>query len=269
VEKINNKGIEFSWDIQGNTGEPLVFLNGIAMTISHWTPVIKKLKNNYRILLHDFRGQLLSGKPEGEYSLEMHADDLLVIMDETGFESAHLVGTSYGSEVAMVFALKYPERCKSLTLIDGVSELDAVLEAAVDSWKLAALIDPRLFYRTLIPWNYSPEYLKEHRQKMREREEIIVQLPPEYFKAFARLCDAFSRINLTPYIHKINCPVLVVVGELDILKHLRFSEIIKKEIPNSRLEIVAGSGHAVVIEKPKETAWLIDSFLMDDTLFQK
>ena len=96
-----------------------------------------------RILCHDLRGQTLSDKPSGDYSFEQHAADLAALLDGLGISKAHIVGTSYGSEVAMAFAIAYPERCESLSVIDGVSELDPLLRAAAESWMAAALCDPQ------------------------------------------------------------------------------------------------------------------------------
>lgn len=261
MNKVKFQDVEIYYELQGESGEPVFFLNGIAMSVSHWNPLISQLKKKYTIVLHDFRDQLLSEKTDIPYSLETHADDLEHLMEKLDFESAHIVGTSYGSEVGMTFALKYPHRCKSLTIIDGVSELDSVLETAVDSWKSAALVDPRVFYRTLIPWNYSPAYLKKNLAALRKREEKIAQLPIDFFQGFARLCDAFLEINLTSIIHKIQCPVLILIGELDILKHKAFSDIMAREIPHSRLIVIPDAGHAVVIEKPAETAGQVESFI--------
>jgi len=50
--------------------------NGIAMSAANWNPVCAALGTGHRVLLHDFKGQLLSGKPASGYSLAAHADDL-------------------------------------------------------------------------------------------------------------------------------------------------------------------------------------------------
>lgn len=261
-------GVKTAYRIEqsGKTDSPkdlpwVIMLNGIGMTMSHWIPVVEAMHFSARILLLDFRGQLMSGRPGGEYSLELHAHDLSLLMDELDIDSAHLVGTSYGSEVAMEFALGYPSRCRSLVIIDGVSELDAVLETAVDSWRIAAETDPRVFYRSLIPWNYSAGYIESHRDILRQREDAVAGLPEDYFQAFVRLCDAFLKIDITPRLAQISCPTLVTVGELDILKHRGFAEIIYNNIPGSVMRVFAGAAHAVVIEAPGAVSSVCDAFL--------
>ncbi len=235
-------------------GVPLILLNGIAMSISHWKPMIAALPEGTPCLCHDFRGQTLSDKPAGPYSLEMHADDLAALMDGLGMARGHIVGTSYGSEVAMEFAIKYPERAASLVVIDGVSELDPVLEGAAISWMESAKVDPRVFYKAMLPWTYSATFIASNRASLAAREDGVAGLPRAWFDGFVELCRAFLAIDITPRLGKIHCPTTVIVGEKDILKPLRFSEIIARRIPGATMSIIPGAGHAVVIEQPAHIA---------------
>lgn len=240
---------------------PVAFLNGIAMSIAHWAAYVREFEAERACLCHDMRGQLLSDKPEGPYSLELHARDFAALLDELGMKRVHVVGTSYGSEVAMAFAIQYPERCASLALIDGVSECDALLEAAVRSWKATALLDPAAFYATIVPWTYSSAYIQANRDALARREAAMAGLPKDYFRAFAALCDAFLAIDLTPRLPEIRCPALVMVGERDILKHRGFSEIIARGIPGARLDVIPGAGHAATLEQPEAVASALRDFL--------
>lgn len=254
-------GVRLTYELAGTEGPVLVLLNGIAMSISHWKPMIGAMEGKYRTLCHDMRGQTLSGKPEGAYSLELHARDLAALMDGLGIEKAHIAGTSYGSEVAMAFALAFPERCLSLAVIDGVSELDPVLRAAAFSWKATALADPRAFYRTLLPWTYSGSYIRAHADALAAREEGVARLPREWFEAFARLCDAFLEMDLTPRLGEIACPCLVMVGDRDILKHEGYARIIARGVRDGRLVVLPDTGHAAVIEQPGFCAAGLSDFL--------
>lgn len=233
---------------------PLILLNGIAMSISHWKPMIAALPVGVPCLCHDFRGQTLSDKPAGPYSLEMHADDLAALMKGLGMARGHIVGTSYGSEVAMEFAIKYPERCTSLVVIDGVSELDPVLEAAGICWMESAKVDPRVFYKAMLPWTYSAAFIAANRESLKAREDGVAGLPAVWFKGFVELCRAFLAIDITPRLGRISCPATVIVGEEDILKPAKFSEIIARGIPGATMKVIPGAGHAVVIEQPARIA---------------
>jgi 3-oxoadipate enol-lactonase len=261
MERLEVNGVELAYELTGGEGEAVVLLNGIAMSIVHWKPFVEALAPARKVLAHDFRGQLQSSRPAGPYSLELHAADLAGLMDALGLARAHIVGTSYGSEVGLVFARAYPERASSLTVIDGASEADPVLRAAVESWKAAALVDPVAFYRALVPWTYSARYIASHVEMLASREKAVAGLPRGYFEAFAALCDAFLAIDETRRLGGIRCPTLVLVGERDILKHRGYSEIIARGIRGARLEVLPGLGHAAVIEDPAAVLSRITSFL--------
>jgi 3-oxoadipate enol-lactonase len=266
---INGTGLQY--ELTGNGEQTIVFLNGIAMSIAHWAPIAQTLAARRRCLClcHDFRGQLLSprkasggaGAAAAPIQLADHVEDLRALMGFLGIRRAHLVGTSYGAEVAMMFALACPEMTASLVVIDGVSEVDPLLRATAESWKAAALSDPVVFYRSIIPWNYSSAWLGANAEALARRETAIASLPRGYFEDFAALCDAFLDLDITGRLHEISCPTLVVVAEKDILKHAGFARMITGNIPGACLKVIGGAGHAVVIEKPAEVLAEIEGFL--------
>lgn len=251
------------YELSGTGSGTVAFLNGIAMSISHWKPIAEPLSQSHQCLCHDFRGQLLSPQsPSGRaIHLSDHVDDMKRLFAALGIERAHLVGTSYGAEVALAFAIACPSMTSSLGLIDGVSELDPLLRATAEAWKAAALADPVAFYRTIIPWNYSSSYIGANAAALAKREAAVAGLPRGYFEDFAALCDAFLEIDLTAQLSSISCPTLVLVGEKDILKHEGFARIIARSIAGARLRVIPGAGHAVVIEQPETILAEIRGFL--------
>ncbi len=256
-------GVELEYELAGTGAETVVLLNGIAMSIAHWKPIVGPLGARFQCLSHDFRGQLLSpqAKPGRAMRLEDHVEDLRGLLDLLGIRQAHLVGTSYGAEVAMMFAFTHPAMTSSLVAIDGVSELDPLLRATAEGWKAAALADPVVFYRTIIPWNYSSQWIGANREALARRESAIAGLPRGYFEDFAALCDAFLALHFTPSLRRISCPTLVLVGERDILKHAGFARIVADGVPGALLHTIPGAGHAAVIEQPDAVAAEIGRFV--------
>lgn len=119
-----------------NGRETIAFLNGVMASVSSWTllwPVFERA--GFRVILHDFKGQLKSSKPAGPYSFAQHCAEAKALFEHLGVEKLHLVGTSYGGEVAMKFAILYPEMTRSISVIDSVSELDEVCKGFVVGWK--------------------------------------------------------------------------------------------------------------------------------------
>jgi len=137
-------GTTIAYEVTGD-GLPLLLLNGVMMTMQSWALQVPRLSARFCCVLHDFRGQLRSGKP-GRYTLQQHVDDLRALLDLLGIERADVAGTSYGGENGMLFALAHPERVRRLVAIACVSEADDALRATVGRWIDVARHDPDRLY---------------------------------------------------------------------------------------------------------------------------
>jgi 3-oxoadipate enol-lactonase len=261
MPKENIGGVGIYYEVHGEGQETIAFVNGVGMTSQMWYGVMEPFKKNYKCILHDTRGQLLSDKPEGDYSLEMHVKDLKNLLDHLGINKVHLVGTSYGSEISMIFAYTYPEITKSISVITGVSETDGVLKAAVESWIEGARLSPVCFYKTLKPWAYSSDYIEKNNNVFLEREKAMDKMPKDFFTGFIKLCEAFLKIDITKNLNKIKCPTLVLSAELDIIKPAKFGKIIHDNIKGSEFEILKNCAHTIVLEAPLETAEKVMNFI--------
>lgn len=247
---FQHNSIRIHWESSGR-GEPVAFLNGVLMSTQSWKLQTLAIDAQYHCLLHDFRGQLLSSKPSVAWTMEDHAQDFLELLDNLGIGSCHIVGTSYGGEVGMLFAAKWPERVRSLSVISSVSEVGADVDSIVCEWRQAAIEAPETLYRTMLPTTFSPQFLAANPMLIELGEERLRNCDAAFFQAFARLIDAFRQINITPCLNDIRCPVLVMVGEQDQLKPPRYSRLIAERIKDAELVVVPRAAHAVVLEQPE------------------
>ena len=103
------------WD-QGD--EPLLLLHGMADLALVWSSLGDALAGKYHIIAPDLRGHGESSKPATGYSCEDIIDDLEGLMASLGWESAHIIGHSWGAKVAALWANNNPDLCRSLVLID-------------------------------------------------------------------------------------------------------------------------------------------------------
>jgi len=240
--------VQIYWESLGQ-GPPVVFLNGILMTVDSWKLQTLALSRNFRCLMHDFRGQLRSSKPSAPWTLQDHAEDLKVLLDQLGIEKCHIVGTSYGGEVGMIFAANWPERVIRLAVIASVSEVGSDTRGIVMDWRRAALENPASLYRTMLPATFSKAFIEANPQLIRQGEDRLQACDQTFFEAFAGLIDAFLQLEITPRLNDINCPALIIAGEKDLLKPPRYSQIMADGIPQAKLLVVPGAGHAVVLEQ--------------------
>ncbi len=266
MPKIEANDCEFYYERKGDGGDSILFLNGIMMSTESWYPLLEPFQDDYDVVLHDFRGQLMSEKPDGPYTMELHADDVNALMEKLDIESAHIVGTSYGSEVGMILAYKYPKRVKSLTVAAGVSELDERIKGIARIWKIGAEVGYRYgwkeeFYDTMEPVIFSPDFMEKNRTMLDERREQVNEFPEDFFKGFETLTDAFLELDITDQLENIKSPTLIISGEDDILKRPKFGKLIAEKVPNSEFILMEDVSHALVLEDPQEFTKLVREFI--------
>ena len=286
MSTIRINGFNCRYELSGNpeSNEVVVFINGIASLLESWDGVKTDLEADYKLLGYDLRGQwyseLTHDKP---YSFLTMAEDLNALMEALDIESAHIVSTSLGGEVAQWFALYYPHKVKSLSIIASVSEANLLQISQVSRWKESARkavqaidasnnddqVRKRVayeYYQTLLPELYSNTYFENNEDIIEDRMEGFVSMSTkEFFQGHVYLCDMFFRLRneekITPRLHEIKCPALVVAGEVDLIKPVHFSEIIADGIPNATLEIMPDAGHALFHERCDELAVMIKEFI--------
>ncbi len=111
-------------------GVPMIFVHGLAASQAFWymagAPLMTRLGES---VLYDLRGHGKSSMPEHGFGVRTMTDDLLALMDHLDIPKANLIAHSYGGMVALMAALRHPERVKSLLLADvRVRPLQQTLE---------------------------------------------------------------------------------------------------------------------------------------------
>jgi len=260
--KVND--IQMYYELHGS-GETIVFLNGILANTSSWMYQVPYFSKQFQVLLLDFRGQGMSEKPLMEYPMEIHADDIKALMHELKISSAHIVGISFGGEVALIFAMKYPNMVKSLTVSCAVSHVDQVIKAMVERWLIAArLRSGKYLFQTIYPDIFSDEF-------MEKKWDLISSTAPFYdttvdIDAFIELLKGFLRLNITSDLPKIKCPTLIIAAEKDKIKPPRYSKIIHSKIVGSHFVVIKNSGHTVIWERPEEFNKRVLRFIQTKTV---
>jgi pimeloyl-ACP methyl ester carboxylesterase len=246
-------------------GEPLVLLNGIAMSVASWEEMARPLAERYRVIRFDFRGQLLSpGEPPADV-LE-HAAAVVGLLDRLAIERAHLVATSFGGAVALLVAARWPDRVRSLVSIASADAFDDVMALEVARWRRACLDslatgDRGLLSDALEPVVYSAGYLAAHNEERALRRRQIAALPDAWFKGLAGLLDSTRIVALSGELAAVACPTLVVAAELDEFIPRARTRALAEGIRGTRFIVIEGAGHAVVVEQPHVVAALCLEFL--------
>ncbi|MEW6145889.1 MAG: alpha/beta fold hydrolase [Thermodesulfobacteriota bacterium] len=261
MPRVNIDSIELQYEISGY-GPPVVFINGLTMDLNGWLLQVEPFSRKYRMLRYDCRGQGGSDKPETEYSQELHADDLRMLMEKLDIPKAHIIGLSNGGMIAQHFALRHPEKTGALVLVDTCSYVDTLLGLIITSWiKSAEAGGSGLRYDVALPYLFSEEFTKQNLDRMMAMKEFNLALNP--VKPVVNLSKASRNHDLRDRVSEIKAPTLIIAGEEDILIPVKYSRILREKIKNSTLVTIKHCGHVPPIEKPDEFNEIVMRFLGD------
>lgn len=252
--------IDVAW-FEAGRGDPLVLVHGLADDHRAWRRAVPDLMLRRRVILYDLRGhgQTTLGNPDG--SLRQLGDDLLGLMDSIGVETADIAGFSLGGTIAMRVAMDHPKRVGRLALVATSSRVG---RAAGDWYRervgMVERNDPHL--RETLDRDTADVYAEspgELEEGLLIRRQSTAD-PLGYGNACAAMA-ALSAAPLDPELSKIAAPTLIVASDKDRHCPPRAAEIIAAGIRINQLEVIAGAGHPIPVEKPRELAALINGFL--------
>jgi pimeloyl-ACP methyl ester carboxylesterase len=245
--------------LDGPEGAPVIaLLNGGMMSLAAWDAVATPLRTRWRVLACDFRGQLLSpGTPPAD--LAGHARDVVALLDHLGLAAVHLVGASYGAEVAVELAATHPDRVRSLVVITAMDRETPAFRAGSDTMRgLIAEIrrggGRDAFYDALVADVYSPAYRAREAATFAARRPQMAFLPLSWFEGVDGLLAGLEGWDLGPRLTQVRSPALAVHaaqdGIMDAARSRALAEGLCAEVVTHPT-----AGHALVAEDP---AWLVE-----------
>ena len=255
IISIQNKSVHASDAGQGiqNSRDTIVFLHGSGLSHIVWSLTEQFFSNkNFNVLSIDLPGH---GNSEGPClnSIEKIADWLEKVFEELKLKNIILVGHSQGCLEALEYSFKYKDRIKKIVFVGSSYRMpvnkdliDLALDGDSDAVKL------------MMKWGYegSKKFIGGN------PVEKIIQSPRDISEILAIdlvACNNYK--NGLEAAKAINCPTLLILGELDKMVNLeagkKFSDLVK----NSITHIINGSGHMIMIEKAFEMREKVLEFL--------
>ena len=240
-EYVNLRGHEtysYEWD---NDGEAVVLLHGGLSKTSSWDYIlVPELEDDFHVFAYDRAGHGFTGDKQGSLHFEFQRDEAIAYLEDVVKEPAHLIGYSDGGIIALMVAIARPDLVKSIVAIGANYHYDAPLSEFTE----ADVSDEEQAEYNLISPD-APHTLLEKKNRMNE----IWKTEPDI---------ALSDIAT------IQCPVLVLAGDDDVIKHDHTISLYEA-LPLGQLAIVPGTSHGVVKEKPALMMANIMQFLEDLT----
>lgn len=245
------------------SNQTAVLIHGLSEERSVWSLQESFLQRSMNVISYDVRGFGTSPVGAGNGTVEQMADDLAQILSVHSAIPAWLVGFSMGGVIAQRFALDFPEMVQGLVLIAsscsvgraGVTFFDNRIEQAAQGG-LEAI--------ALITQDDASGCFSVDDEQLIEQYRQLRTAAVKDVNGYLNACRAMLRLADEPMMSElgaIDCPTMVLAGELDPYCPPRASEMINDVIPGAELTVVPGAGHCLHFEAPDITNGLILEFI--------
>jgi pimeloyl-ACP methyl ester carboxylesterase len=242
------------------TGPTIVLLHGVGGNHTVWNSVIPLLSADFRVVAPDLRGHGRTPVPPGSHFTFLEfSGDVLRLLDQVHATSAHVVGLSGGALLALRLALDHPERARSLVMVSGAAYTDAHTRAVAQRWsEVYAKEGPGPFGLRLLKDLYYPDWIEDH---LDFADELREQVRHQDFGPAVLWARSMGVFDERKRIASLRAPTLIVQAMDDAVVDASHGRILRQSIPGSQIRILAETGHIVPLERPKETAEAIASFV--------
>jgi non-heme chloroperoxidase len=250
-------GVRLEYAEQGDPdGVPVVLLHGVTDSRRSWEPVFPHLPSSIRAIALSQRGHGDSEqRPDAGYRIADMAADVAAVIDALGLGRAVVAGHSMGGWVAQQVAIEYPERVLALVLEATFGSARGNPDVVEFCEVLAA--QPRM----------EVEFARDFQQST-----IARPLPPGALDVFVaesmklplwlwrELFEGFLETDLSNRLPSIDAPALLVWGDQDAYIKRAEQDRLLAAIPDARIEVHEGTGHAVHWEEPERFAAELAAF---------
>ena len=261
--EVNDTSLFYEDTGPGSTGETIVFSHGLLWGVELFAPQIAALRDRYRCIAWDHRGQGRSG-PEWRHciGMELVALDAIALLDKLGVTQVHFVGLSMGGFVAMRVAARRPDLVRKLVLLEtsidpepreNVGRYRALntVYKAVGGRLLEGQVAKIMLGRSILSDPSRKQDVAKFSALMRRRRDV--------WRAVNGVVD---RAPMTAdELRRIRASTLVVVGEEDVATPLAKAQRIVAAIAGAKLVTVPRAGHSSTVEEPAVVTRHVEEFV--------
>ena len=252
------KPIRSAFSVEGE-GPPLVLIHGIGASRHSWDGLVAGLRSEFRCISYDLRGHGKSPLPAPPYTLDDLVDDLEALRAELGIAKAHFAGHSLGGMIGPAYARRYPDHVLSLGLYSTAAfrtEDDGAKVRGVVAAMRETGVAPVL--ETLRDRWFTPEFAARRPEVIERRLKQVIDTDKDVFLS---VFDIYAETEMSPWLHGIAQPCLVLTGENDGGCNPRLNRQIAAVLPNAELVILPALRHAILLEAADQVVPPVLAFL--------
>ena len=252
-------GTELFYELRGEGPALLTMHGGLGFDHTYMARSFAPLEERFTVIYYDQRHNGRSGRPPLEtLTMEQLADDAAALLDVLGFETATVLGHSYGGFVAQEFAIRHPDGVRSLVLVDTTPGQRGENESADETEQGPPLPEEFVQIMSEPPASDAemraglPTMMRMYLHKVTP-EDVAHVVEATEFNAAAMLrgFEVLAHWSSVDRLHGITAPTLLLWGKHDLVCSLPQSGRIARRIPGAERHVFEDSGHFPWLEEPE------------------
>ncbi|MBK8685149.1 MAG: alpha/beta fold hydrolase [Bacteroidetes bacterium] len=235
--------------VEEGSGQSLVLLHGLFGALSNFKDLIDYFKEKYTVYIPMLPLYDLTNLDTSVSGLAKHVARFI---EYKGLQDVHLLGNSLGGHIALVYALKHPEKVKTITLTGSSGLFENGMGETYPKRGDKDYIRKKVELTFYDPNSATTELVDEVYNIVNNRLKAV---------KIIYLAKSAIRHHLGEELQNIKQPVCLIWGKNDTITPPMVAHEFEKLLPNSELHWIDKCGHAPMMEVPKEFNQLLSEFL--------
>lgn len=237
--------MNINYILEGHADRTIVFIHGLSDSLEYWQKLSCSLTDEYQILAYDIRGHGKTDLGSEDFSTDLLADDLHRLLLGLNIERASLIGFSLGGNIALSFAIKYPQMVDKLIIMSSFSQNDDNLKSKFLEFENAVNISFEAFYDTIIKYVLPQDIIDRNREFL---ESVKCQsAKTANLDGIKKGIDIGIGFDITDKLTAINAPTMIMHGRDDDIVSLDLANVLSDNIKDSQLIIFDDTKHNLLI----------------------
>jgi pimeloyl-ACP methyl ester carboxylesterase len=244
-------------------GQPVVLLHGWINSWAVWRETMIYLADQRRFKVYalDFWGFGESAKEKTPpFKISSYVSMVDQFMDSMGIQNAPVIGHSMGGTVSLTLTLDHPERVQKVAVVGSPvvgSSLNLLLKMGSVPWIANTLFRIPVMLRLVVWFVLSGDSKKVQNMIFRDVSRVSAE-------SFFRSIGDLWRTDLRPRVGEVSVPTLGIFGEHDNIVNPNQSQALAASVPQSRIQMMAGSRHFPMVDEPELFRKALLEFLLDN-----
>ena len=254
-------GTAIYYEDTGGDAPPIVFSHGLLWNSELFAPQIAFLKDHFRCIAYDHRGQGKSADGSGRaIGIDTPTNDAATLIEGLGLGRVHFCGLSLGGVVGMRLAITRPDLIKSIILLSTTADPEPSKLKYKAMNVIARFFGNEAVANAVMQTLYGKTALSDP-ARAAERIAWRRHLGGNRSTIWRAVNGALERKSIHAELSKITAPTLVVVGDEDVATVPARAERIARAINGAKLVIIRRAGHCLTWEQPAAITDTIATFL--------